>query len=45
MAPGLPESYKEKTKLHEVKCSGCGMMIATRMKIPRCSRCGAYTKK
>jgi len=41
MSP-LAEKYKEKTKLHEVKCGSCGAMIATRMKIPRC-KCGAYT--
>lgn len=45
MNPGLPEKYKEKTNLREVKCSGCGSMIATRMKIPRCSKCGSYTEE
>ena len=44
MSP-LADKYKEKAKLREVKCSGCGEMIATRMKIPRCSRCGAYTEE
>jgi len=41
----LAEKYKEKAKLREVKCSGCGSMIATRMKIPRCGKCGAYTEE
>lgn len=41
----LAEKYKEKTKLREVKCSGCGYLMATRMKIPRCKQCGAYTEK
>ena len=40
----LADRYKEKTKLREVKCSSCGSMIATRMKIPRCGKCGAYTE-
>jgi len=41
----LADRYKEKTKLREVKCTGCGYMMATRMKIPRCSQCGAYTEE
>ena len=41
----LADRYKEKAKLREVKCSGCGNMMATRMKIPRCHRCGAYTEE
>ena len=43
MSP-LADRYKEKTKLREVKCSGCGYLMATRMMIPRCSKCGAYTQ-
>ena len=42
MNPGLPEKYKEKTKLHEVKCKGCDHIIATRYKRPKCSKCGVY---
>ena len=41
----LADRYKEKTKLREVKCSGCGSMMATRMKIPRCGKCGVYTEE
>ncbi|MEK0330443.1 MAG: hypothetical protein QQN45_01265 [Nitrosopumilus sp.] len=41
----LADRYKEKTNLREVKCSGCGEIIATRMKIPRCHRCGVYTEE
>jgi len=44
MSP-LADRYKEKTKLREVKCSGCGYLIATRMKIPRCAKCGVYTEE
>jgi len=44
MTPGLPEKYKEKTKLREVTCSGCKHVMATRMLIPRCAKCGAYTE-
>jgi len=44
MSP-LADRYKEKAKLREVKCSGCGAMMATRMKIPRCGRCGVYTEE
>ncbi len=44
MNPGLPKEYKEKTKLREVECDGCGFVMATRMKIPRCGKCGAYTR-
>jgi len=40
----LAKRYQEKAKLREVKCSKCGFLIATRMKIPRCSKCGAYTR-
>ena len=45
MNPGLAEKYKEKTKLREVKCKHCGFLITTRMKIPRCGRCRAYTEE
>lgn len=45
MNPGLAEKYKEKTILREVECHSCGFMIATRMKIPRCGKCGAYTEE
>ena len=41
----LADRYKEKTKLREVKCSGCGYLMATRMKIPRCGKCGVYTEE
>ena len=42
MNPGLPKKYREKTTLHEVKCDGCGHIIATRMKKPQCKKCGKY---
>jgi len=45
MNPGLPEKYREKTNLREVKCKSCGYIMATRMKIPQCSKCGAYTEE
>jgi len=41
----LAKRYTEKTKLREVKCLGCGYMMATRMKIPRCGKCGVYTEE
>ncbi len=41
----LAKRYTEKTNLREVKCSGCGYLMATRMKIPRCNKCGAYTEE
>jgi len=41
----LADRYKEKGKLREVKCSGCGYLMATRMKIPRCFKCGVYTEE
>jgi len=44
MSP-LAEKYKKHTKLREIKCSGCGYLMATRMKIPRCKQCGAYTEE
>ena len=44
LSPGLPEKYREKTKLREVTCRGCKHVMATRMKIPQCSKCGAYTE-
>ncbi len=44
MSP-LADRYKEKAKLREVKCLGCGSMMATRMKIPRCGKCGVYTEE
>ena len=43
--PGLPKKYREKTSLHEVECKRCGFIIATRMKIPQCRKCGAYTEE
>ena len=46
MNPGLAKRYKEKTQQKRlVKCKSCGYVMATRMKIPRCGRCGAYTEK
>ena len=45
MTPGLPEKYREKTKLREVTCSGCQHVMATRMRIPQCAKCGAYTEE
>jgi len=42
---GLSKEYTKKTRLREVKCSGCGLVMATRMVIPRCRKCGKYTKK
>jgi hypothetical protein len=44
MSP-LSKRYKEKTDLHEIECRSCGFMIATRMKIPRCRKCGTYTEE
>jgi len=41
--PGLAKRYKEKSKLRIVKCE-CGYEFATRMKIPRCGKCGVYTE-
>jgi len=45
MNPGLPEKYKEKTKIRIVKCGSCKREYPSRQKIPRCSKCGAYTEK
>ena len=45
MNPGLPEKYREKTNLREVTCKECGHIIATRMKIPQCGKCGTYTEE
>jgi ribosomal protein S27AE len=44
MSP-LAKKYQEKTKLREVECKSCGFMMATRMKIPRCGKCGTYTEE
>jgi len=38
------KSYTDKVKLRELKCSECGFMIASRMLIPRCKKCGTYNK-
>jgi len=40
-----PAKYDEKTKLRIVKCGTCKREFASSMKIPRCSKCGAYTEK
>ncbi len=45
MNPGLPEAYREKTKLHIVICKTCKYEFPTRMKIPQCSKCGTYHKE
>lgn len=44
MSPGLPKAYKEKTVLRLVKCDECKHVMATRMKIPQCSKCRTYIK-
>ncbi len=38
---GESAKYKERTKLREVKCPTCKINVASRMKIPRCFRCGS----
>jgi len=37
-----PAKYDEKSNLRIVKCDSCGRDYPTKMKIPRCSKCGSY---
>ena len=46
MNPGLPEKYKEKINQKRlIKCKSCGNLMASKMRIPRCGKCGAYTEE
>jgi len=46
MNPGLAKRYQEKVDQKRiVKCKSCGELIASKMKIPRCGKCGAYTEE